>query len=300
VSCLKRHGYGPNPWNDYVMSAEAQDGTLASGWKMRNVHLAARVSEEHSETAYTTDVAIDFIRRQLEQPWCLHLSYIKPHWPYLAPKPYHAMYTHDDCLPTIKCTGELRDPHPVYAAYMQHRECGAFAKDEVAAQVKVPYMGLVSQIDTHIGRLMNALRAMNQLHNTLIVFTSDHGDYLGDHWLGEKDLFHEASARVPMIVVDPEGDSQSRGQRTNALVEAVDFLPTAMEALGLQPPAHMLEGRSLLSFTRGVKVPWRQAAVSEIDYSFREARLELGQDPRRCRGYMVRRSLEVRVLGRLP
>lgn len=288
VSYLRRQGYGPNPWNEYVMSAVAADGSLVSGWKMRNVHLPARVREEHSETAYTTDVAIDFIRHQGEQPWCLHLSYIKPHWPYLAPDPYHNMYAREDCLPTVKSERELIDPHPVYAAYMKHRECVAFAKDDVAAHVKVPYMGLVSQIDAHIGRLMESLRETNQLDNTLIVFTSDHGDYLGDHWMGEKDLFHEASARIPMIVVDPQAPVESIGRRSDALVEAVDFIPTALDALGIEPPSHLLEGRSLLSLTRGFDIALRDAAVSEIDYSFREARLELGQDPRRCRGYMVR------------
>ena len=288
VAYLKRHGYGDDPWREHVMSATAEDGSLASGWKMRNVHLPARVREEHSETAYTTDVAIDFIRRQGEQPWCLHLSYIKPHWPYLAPAPYHAMYGPEDCLPTVKSADELRDPHPVYAAYMKHRESAAFARDEVATRVKVAYMGLVSQIDAHIGRLVASLRAMNQLDNTLIVFTADHGDYLGDHWLGEKDLFHEASARIPMIVVDPEAVQSARGQRSDALVEAIDFVPTALEALGGRPPSHLLEGRSLLALTRGADVAWREAAVCEIDYAFREARVELGQDVRRCRGYMVR------------
>ena len=288
VTYLKDHGYGADPWKEHVMSAMAEDGTLASGWKMRNVHLPARVREEHSETAYTTDVAIDYIRRQGDSPWCLHLSYIKPHWPYLAPAPYHNMYGLEDCLETVKSAGEQEDPHPVHAAYMKHGESVAFARDEVAAKVKVAYMGLVSQIDAHIGRLMASLRDLNQLDNTLIVFTADHGDYLGDHWLGEKDLFHDASARIPMILVDPDAATSSKGLRNDALVEAIDVVPTILEAFDVPLPAHLLEGRSLLALTRGSDVTWRDAAISEIDYAFREARLELGQDPRRCRGYMVR------------
>lgn len=288
VVYLKCMGYGNDPWNEYVMSAIAEDGSLVSGWKMRNVHLPARVREEHSETAYTTDIAIDFIRKQGKQPWCLHLSYIKPHWPYLAPAPYHNMYTRDECLPIIKSPDELTDPHPVYAAYLQHRESTTFANDEVADQVKVAYMGLVSQLDAHIGRLLEALRESGQMDDTLIVFTADHGDYLGDHWLGDKDLFHEPSVRIPMIVVDPEAAPYTVGHRSDALVEAIDFVPTVLEALQVPLPHHLLEGMSLLPFTRGEAVEWRHAAVSELDYSFREARVELGQDARRCRGYMVR------------
>ena len=72
-------------------------------------------------------------------------------------------------------------------------------------------MGLISEIDHHIGRLMSFLDKNNLSENTSIIFTSDHGDYLGDHWLGEKDLFHEASLRIQLIIVDPEIPNELRG-----------------------------------------------------------------------------------------
>ena len=64
-------------------------------------------------------------------------------------------------------------------------------------------MGLISQIDAHLGRLFGFIRDHNLMGNTLIVFTSDHGDYLGDHWLGEKELFYDAAARFPLIIYNP-------------------------------------------------------------------------------------------------
>jgi hypothetical protein len=103
---LRRQGYdSPTPWSDYVISAVDERGSVVSGWQMRNVHLPARVAEPHSETAYTTDRAIDFMRERGDRPWVLHLSYVKPHWPYMAPAPYHAMYTADQCLPVVKQRG---------------------------------------------------------------------------------------------------------------------------------------------------------------------------------------------------
>ena len=75
-----------------VISADGPDGKPVSGWHMRNVHLPARVAEEHSETAYMTREAMRFIEDMGERPWFLHLSYVKPHWPYMAPAPYHALY----------------------------------------------------------------------------------------------------------------------------------------------------------------------------------------------------------------
>lgn len=290
VHYLRSRGYADtaDPWGDYVMSAIDEEGKLVSGWLMRNVHLPARVREEDSETAYTTDVAIKFIRDRGEKPWCLHLSYIKPHWPYLAPAPYHDMYGIEDCTPVEKDRRELDDPHPVYAAYLKHPEALSFGRDEVVDRVKPAYMGLVKQLDDHIGRVLAVLTEMGRMDDTLIVFTSDHGDYLGDHWLGDKELFHQASVRIPFIVYDPDaGADTTRGSRDDRFVEGVDFLPTAMDALGLPLPNHLFEGRSLLPILRGGHPNWRDTAVSEIDYSFREARATLGQDPRRCRGTML-------------
>ena len=97
---LRAHGYdGDDPWTDHVIAANGPNGEILSGWHMRHVHLPARVKEEHSETAYMTDQAIGFMRHVGSQPWVLHLSYVKPHWPYMAPAPYHAMYTPEQCLP---------------------------------------------------------------------------------------------------------------------------------------------------------------------------------------------------------
>jgi arylsulfatase A-like enzyme len=63
--------------------------------------------------------------------------------------------------------------------------------------------GLIKQIDDQLGLLFRFMEDRGLLESTLIVFTSDHGDYLGDHWLGEKDLFHEPSVKVPLIICDP-------------------------------------------------------------------------------------------------
>ncbi|MGQ7604994.1 hypothetical protein ACTGVP_10990, partial [Streptococcus suis] len=92
-----------------------------------------RVAEEHSETVYTTDRAIDFIDEQGEQPWCLHLSYIKPHWPYIAPAPYHALYGTEHVQAPIQ-PAHTSD-HPVYRAFRQHQESVNFSRDEVRLTV---------------------------------------------------------------------------------------------------------------------------------------------------------------------
>lgn len=288
---LRERGYdSDNPWHDFANSAEGPDGEILSGWHMRNARFPTRVREEHSETAYMTDRALAFIEEAGEQPWCMHLSYIKPHWPYMAPSPYHAMYGPNQILAANRSEAEREASHPVVAAFMRHEESENFQREEVRRTVIPTYMGLIKQIDDQLGRLFATLEAQGRMDDTMIVFTSDHGDYLGDHWLGEKELFHEASVRVPMIVYDPDPAADStRGFVDDRLVEAIDLLPTFVETMGGDAQPHLLEGRSLAPLLRGgAATHWRDAVFSEGDYAWRHARFHLGLEPHETRIFMVR------------
>jgi arylsulfatase A-like enzyme len=289
---LREQGYNSDdPWSDYVIAADGPDGEKLSGWHMRNARLPARVAEEHSETAYMTREAMRFIEAMGETPWCLHLSYVKPHWPYMAPAPYHALYGPKHCLPLNRSDAELDDQHPVLAAYRRHEESVSFSRPDAPDTVRPTYMGLIRQIDDWLGRLFALLERLGRFDDTLIVFTSDHGDFLGDHWLGEKEMFYEEALRVPFIVHDPDPSADAtRGTVDHRFVEAIDVVPTLLAALGLPPNDHLVEGRSLLPLLRdgGATAGWRDAVFCELDYSFREARRLLNRRPQDCRAMMVR------------
>ncbi len=284
---LHKVGYAStNAWHDFANSAiDHLSGALLSGWRLRNSRHQARVEEKHSETAWTTDTAMDFIREQGDSPWCLHLSYIKPHWPYIAPAPYHEKYSEADIQAPARSDAEKTDIHPVYRAFRNHPESLSFASDGVRSTVIPTYMGLIEQVDDHLGRLVKFLKDTERFEDTLIVFTSDHGDLLGDHWLGEKEMFYEGSAGVPLIVVDP--DATAKGQINSSLVEAIDLIPTFLDALGQPVDERWLEGRSLLAQTRFRDVEKREAAFSELDYAFYPARKELGLAANEARAEMV-------------
>ncbi len=289
---LHERGYNAdNPWEHWANSGEAPDGTLQNGWLLVHADKPARVPQEHSETPYMTHRAMDFITEAEAdgRPWCLHLSYIKPHWPYIAPEPYASLYSPADVQPAIRSQAERDNAHPVFAAYMDMRYSKNMSRDEARDKVIPAYMGLIKQIDDQIGVLMRFLESRGLLDTTMIVFTSDHGDYLGDHWMGEKDLFHDQSAKIPLIVADPSPAADAtRGTVSDALVEAIDLAPTFVEYFGGKPPRHILEGRSLLPLLRGEKPPhWRQVVFSEYDYSMQDVRLKLNQPIERCRLFMV-------------
>ena len=302
---LAGRGYdGDNPWHWWANSAEGETDGPRSGWFMKDADKPARIDEAASETAVTTEHALKFIAQAGDRPWCLHLSYIKPHWPYVVPAPYHAMYSASDVVEPIRHADELTDPHPVLHLFMKERKASlSFSRDDVRRRVIPAYMGLIKQIDDHVGVVMDELSRRGQLNDTLVVFTSDHGDYLGDHWLGEKDFFHEAAVKIPLIIADPsERANASRGTACDALVEAIDLLPTFVEALG-GDPAERLEGRSLVPFLSGASPPvWRNAVFSEYDYSTQGFRplTSRGADDARIVMAMTERWKYIAPLGYRP
>jgi arylsulfatase A-like enzyme len=193
-------------------------------------------------------------------------------------------------LPAVRSEEERRDPHPVNEAFMGQGYSQTFSREEVRRAVIPAYMGLVRQIDDQVGRLLGYLESNDLMKNTMIIFTSDHGDYLGDHWLGEKDLFHEASVRIPLIIYDPSpGANVTRGKVEERFVEAIDLLPTFVEVAGGRPQSHRLEGRSLLPLLHGdADIPWRDYVISESEYSGRDAMQILDLEPDECRAFMIR------------
>ncbi|HEY3912193.1 MAG TPA: alkaline phosphatase family protein [Stellaceae bacterium] len=288
---LREHGFAAaNPWEEWANSAEGADGAVLNGWLMAHADKPARIPEEHSETPYITRRAMEFIdaARRDGRPWCLHLSYIKPHWPYIAPAPYHDPYR-GEVPPAVRSEAERTDPHPVYRALMAMRPGRSFAREEVRQRVIPAYMGLIKQIDDQLGVLFRFLGERGLSDSTMIVFTSDHGDYLGDHWLGEKDFFHDCAVKVPLIVADPRPEADmARGTVCDALVEAIDLVPSFLEYFGGAAKPHIVEGRSLMPLLRGeTPAEWRRFAFSEYDYAMLEARLSLNQPIGDCRLYMV-------------
>lgn len=286
---LREHGMdGENPWEEWANTAIGPDGELRSGWMLENAPFAARVPKEHSETAWLTTRGIEYIEAQGDEPWLCHLSYIKPHWPYLAPAPYNDMYSSADLPPANRTQAERETDHPLMQAWMDMRVSKSFSRDKYRDIVAPVYMGLIKELDDQMGRLFTYLEESGRMDDTMIVFCSDHGDNMGDHWMGEKDLFHDCSARVPLIIYDPRTEADvTRGTATDQLVEGVDLTPTFMQLFGAQAKPHIIEGNSLQPLLHGKSVDWRSYCVSEYDYSTRDARRALGVDQNDARLVMI-------------
>jgi len=288
---LVSQGYASdNPWEDFANSGVGEDGDLLSAWLLKNSRLAANVPEEHSETAYMTDRAIAFMEEAKEdgRPWMCHLSYIKPHWPYIVPAPYHHMYDESHIVPPIRSAAEHDTDHPLMQAYLKARVCQSFARDEVREHVIPAYMGLIKQLDDNLGRLFAWMDKAGLSENTIIAFTSDHGDYMGDHWMGDKDFYHEMAVKVPLIIADPRtGAEATRGHVSEALVEMIDLAPTFMNALGCDPKPHVIEGRDLTPVLHGTEGFSRTYAISQHDYHWSDMARLLDQPQEHAHTTMI-------------
>jgi arylsulfatase A-like enzyme len=222
---------------------------------------------EDSDTAFLTDCALDLIASSAEQPWCVHISYLRPHPPFVAPAPYHDRYD-PASMPSVRraATAEAEAARHPWLAYHLDREREAIVMPEPhVRQLRATYYGMIAEVDHHLGRLFDALRHSGDYDETLIAFTSDHGEMLGDHWFLGKDGFFDPAFHVPLIV-KPAPGAGARGRVVEAFSEHVDVMPTLLD-LVRQPIPAQCDGRSLRPWLDGgTPADWRRAAHWEYDF----------------------------------
>jgi len=260
----------PEGWLDHLRAVGCElpdrpyDTYLPAGHDPSNAQefplLAARYRAEDSDNAWITGRVIDHLRRRDGYPWFVHAVYLRPHPPLVAPAPYHTMYDPERMPTPPRGPSRQRDLscHPYLASWFEidenssHRVMGfepASLDDADMRRMQAVYYGLVSEVDAQIGRLLDYLRETGQLDRTLVVFTSDHGELLGDHWQWAKGGFYDGSYHVPLIIRDPRYLGQPRIV-SQPFTESIDLMPTILQRLGIEPP-ETCDGRSLWPLTEG-------------------------------------------------
>ncbi len=273
---LKAKGYQvPNHAKQMLSPQAGYPGAADKG----KTFVPAKFKAEDSRTAYLVDEAIKYLSVRQTSPWFVYLSFLSPHPPYIVPEPFHNQYDAKDMpLPVRRKTPKKEAAqHPWLAHYLFNQSgdnytAGANPVDNLSLsdielrQIRATYYGMISEVDAQIGRLIDYLKQIGAYENTLIVFTSDHGDMLGDHWMLSKSCHFDQAFHVPMIVRDPSAAAdRSRGAQVEAFTESVDIMPTILDWIGLDIPAQC-DGYSLLPFCRdGQPKNWRQEYHAEFD-----------------------------------
>ncbi len=239
------------------------------------------------QTTWATERAIEFIREPRTGPWMLSVNVYDPHPPFNPPKAYRDLFdpkrmpdplfrdsdlAHQQRLAAIDFQSKAARPQeldiedPIIPrsprAGYRYGERTPGARD--AWTLKAAYYAMIKLIDDQFGRLLAELEACGQAEDTLVIFSTDHGESLGDHGLIEKGCrFYEGLVHVPLVVAWP--GAVRAGLASEALVELLDLAPTLLEAAGIAAPEHM-QGRSLLPITRGEADPSRHKTHVRSEY----------------------------------
>lgn len=254
----------------------------------------SRVPAELSDTAYFTERALTYLKGVGQKPWFLHLGYYRPHPPFIASAPYHTMYRPEDMPAPVRAEDWRHEAaqHPLLDFYLHGISQGSFfhgaggaatALDEAAIrQMRATYAGMMTEIDDNLGRVFDYLDRTGQWEDTTIIFTSDHGEQLGDHFLLGKIGYFDESFRIPLVVKEC-GKPRRAGAIETAFTESIDVMPTILEHLGGAIP-RACDGRSLLPLLEGpAPSDWRDLLHYEYDfrdifYSKPEGTLGLSMD----------------------
>lgn len=207
-----------------------------------------------------TELATRFLKEQVGQkePFYLQIGYITPHFPLIAPEELYRHYQGKVPMPLIPA-GFLEQQTTNY----QHLRRGFGYIDQDPATVQKGrelYWALTEWMDSEVGRLLKSIEECGLDDNTVIVYTSDHGENKGDHGMWWKNTMYEQSARVPLIIRYPE--RWPGGQVRQGVCSHLDLVATLAEIAGAKKPQDW-DGDSMLSYLDNEKIPWKNWAVSE-------------------------------------
>ena len=227
--------------------------------RFNEFHTAARCGHEAHDGAVTEGVT-DFLakRKRSDKPFFLLAGYIAPHFPLIIPPAYHEPYQGKVAMPNIP-PGFL-DSLPLNYKHLRAGFQVVDVPDDIVRKGRELYYGLTQWIDEQIGRTLKALAASEVADDTIVIYTTDHGENMGEHGLWWKNCLYQQAARVPLIISRPE--RWKGGQRRVGACSHVDMVRTIAELGGATVPDDW-NGTSLCSYLDDPAAKWKDLAVSE-------------------------------------
>ena len=228
------------------------DGISHPSYEPRNDFVGAipfQGDEAFTHTAFVAERTLEFLNRQTgQQPFLCISGFYSPHAPWVVPQQFLDLYDPSNLpLPNFSAEDEAK-----------RQELGW--TDEYLGVAKQGYYAMVSEVDHHIGRIIDRLRETGQIENTIIVFTSDHGEWLGDGVrFGKGYPGDDGATRVPLIISGPNIEHN----QLSDLIEAVDVLPTLLDLAEIQIPPQ-LNGKSFFPQLLGRSIKSRESALTEF------------------------------------
>ena len=224
-------------------------------------------------TGWTVERAVEFIQlRELGQPFFLWVSIQDPHPPFTIHEPYYSMYDDAPISDPVTSQWSVHSEECPRSHFLQRMAMKTHRlSSHQLRKSRSVYYGMITNIDHQIGRLLGTMAYLGDLENTVIIYASDHGEFLGDHAAGKKSSFCEAAARVPFIVRFPKSWKEDpsigplMGTDCDSLIELADLLPTICDIAGARIPEDVT-GRSILPLITGDWKP-KEYVHGQIDRS---------------------------------
>ena len=229
------------------------------GYGKLNAVYTSKLPEELHQTHWITDKAIEYIEYQNinDLPFFVWCSYVDPHHPWNPPEPYASMYDPKELPVPFRLPDDNFGRKTSYS-YVEGMQ------DEEYQRMGAAYYGMITHIDYNIGRLIKTLEEKAILDNTIVIFTSDHGDYNGDRGLIRKaEWMYDGLLRVPLLIRLPGGEYS--GEIYNFSTQHEDLAPTILEFLKIPIP-ESIQGISFSNLLNGKKAPVREFAFYEFEF----------------------------------
>ncbi len=246
---------GPRPGFDYNASFIGQGVYRDCPFEVNGVMTPSKGWVED----VTIDHAIKFLNMERRKPFSMFIGFKTPHEPTLPPARAEKRFKDE----TARVVPNLTTP-AVFRLSQQDAKrkklAEAAVRDDRGVTVKLNWFRCLSAVDDGLGKLLDVLDKLKLSDNTVLVFTSDNGYYLGEHCLGDKRSAYEESLRIPMLVRYPKRFPQ--GVVRDEMVLNTDIAPTFLELAGIPVPAHM-QGRSMVPLLTGTNTEWRKSFLAE-------------------------------------
>lgn len=226
-------------------------------------HPKAKDNGQYKYDRPATDHALGFLKERKAdgKPWMLHVGLLMPHWPFTLPQKYYDLYKDVDVPMPIDARFPNPNLHPALQHFQKWDGLDVPPDEEALRNAIRAYYGMVTCVDDMVGELIAELKKDGMYENTYIIFTSDHGDNLGEHgMIGNKHTPLEGSVAVPLIITGPGVKS---GVAVDSPVAHVDLYPTIMEMAGANFSDPDLPGKSLLPVLQGKQAPADRTVFSE-------------------------------------
>lgn len=211
----------------------------------------------------TTDRGLRFLKERKDdgKPWMLHLGLLLPHWPLTLPQKYFDMYADADIPMPHDAKFPNKDMHPALQHFQKWDGLDITPDEENFKDAIRAYYGMVTCLDDMVGELIAELKRNGMYNNTYIIFTSDHGDNLGEHgMMGNKHTPMEGSVAVPLVIAGP---GVKHGEKVDTPVSLVDLYPTIMDMTGIDYHNPEMPGANLLPVLQGKEAATDRTVFSE-------------------------------------